>query len=58
MLIASKSFFESPINNKDEARKKFIEMRRNNDYTTNNLLGYKYFSKHYKPTAIDLSKQI
>ena len=33
-------------------------MSRNNDYTTGNLLDYKYFSKHYKLIAINLSKQI
>ena len=33
-------------------------MERNNDYTTENLLDYKYFSKHYKLIAIDLRKQI
>ena len=33
-------------------------MGKNNDYTTGNLLDYEYFSKHYKLTAIDLSKQI
>ena len=32
-------------------------MERNNDYTTGNLLD-EYFSKHYKLTAIDLSKEI
>ena len=32
-------------------------MSNNNDYTTGNLLDYEYFSKHYKPIAIDLSKQ-
>ena len=31
-------------------------MVRNNDFTTRNLLDYKYFSKHYKLIAIDLSK--
>ena len=35
-----------------------IEMGRNNDYTTRNLLYYEYFSKYYKLIAIDLSKQI
>ena len=35
-----------------------VEMGRNNDYMTGNLLDYEYFSKHYKLTAIDLSKQI
>ena len=33
-------------------------MGKNNDYATGNLLGYEYFSKHYKLTAIDVSKQI
>ena len=33
-------------------------MGRNNDYTTGNLIDCEYFSKHYKPIAIDLSKQI
>ena len=28
-----------------------------NDYTTACLLDYNYFNKHYKMTAIDLSKQ-
>ena len=35
-----------------------IEMSKNNDYTTGNLLDSEYFSKHYKLIAIDLSKQI
>ena len=33
-------------------------MSKNNDYTTGNLLDYKYFKDHYKLIAIDLSKQI
>ena len=33
-------------------------MRKNNDYTTGNLLGSEYFLKHYKLIAIDLSNQI
>ena len=32
-------------------------MGRNNDYTTGNLLDYKYFLRHYRLIAIDLSKQ-
>ena len=35
-----------------------MEMNKNNNYTTGNLLDYEYFSKHYKLIAIDLSKQI
>ena len=33
-------------------------MSKNNDYTTGNLLDYKYFLKHYKLIAIDLTNQI
>ena len=33
-------------------------MSKNNDYTTDNLLDYEYFPKHYKVIAVDLSKQI
>ena len=34
-----------------------IEMSRNNDYTTGNLLDVVYFRKNCKLIAIDLSKQ-
>ena len=33
-------------------------MSKNNDYTTDNLLDYEYFSNHYQLIPIDLSKQI
>ena len=46
------------IKHVEEAYKQIIEMGRNNDYTTSNLLDYEYFSKYYKLIAIDLSKQI
>ena len=32
-------------------------MNKNNDYTTDNLLDYECFSRHYKPIARDLSIQ-
>ena len=57
-LIDGKSFFGIPIKNEKETYEQIIEMGRNNDYTTSNLLGYEYFSKHYKLIAIDLSEQI
>ena len=44
VLINGKSFFDMPI--KNEAYQQIIEMGRNNDYTTDNLLDYEYFSKH------------
>ena len=46
------------IKNKEETYEKIIEMRKNNDYTTGNLLDYEYFSNHYRLIVIDLSKQI
>ena len=58
VLIDGKPFFEIPVKNKKEAYEQIIEMSKNNDYTTSNLLDYKYFKDHYKLIAIDLSKQI
>ena len=57
VLIDGKSFFDVPVKDK-EANEKIIEISKNSDYTTGNLLDYEYFSKHYKLIAIDLSKQI
>ena len=47
-----------PVKTKEEAYERIIEISKNNDYTTGNLLDYEHFSKHYKLIAIDLSKQI
>ena len=58
MLIDGKPFFEIPVKNKEEAYEAIIEMTKNNNYTTGNLLDYEYFKDHYKLIAIDLSKQI
>ena len=56
-VTGGKLFFEIPLKNKEQAYEQIIEMSRNNDYTTSNLLDYKYFSKHCKLIVIDLSKQ-
>ena len=58
VLVDGKSVFDVPIKNKEEAYKKIIEMSKNNDYTTGNLLDYECISKHCKLISIDLSKQI
>ena len=58
MLFDGKSFFEIPIENGEERYEQIIEMGRNNDYKTGNLLDYEYFSKYYKLIAIDWNKQI
>ena len=42
---------------KNNLTKKIIEMSRNNDYTTGNLLDFAYFKENYRLVATDLSKQ-
>ena len=56
-MTDGKPFFEIPIKNKEEAYEAIIELSKNNDYTTGNLLDYEYFKDHYKLIATDLSKQ-
>ena len=51
------AFFDLPIKTEEEAFEKIIDISRNNEYTTGNLLDYDYFKKYYKLIAIDLSKQ-
>ena len=60
VLTGGKSFFDVPIKSKckEETNEANIEMSKNSDYTTGNLLDYEYFSKHYKLITIDLSNQI
>ena len=58
VLIDGQRFFEIPVKNKEEAYEAIIEISKNNDYTTGNLLDFEYLSKHYKLIAIDLSNQI
>ena len=57
VLIDRKPFLEILVKNKEEAYEAIIEVSKNNDYTTGNLLDYGYFKDHYKLIAIDLSKQ-
>ena len=57
VLIDGKSFFDLPVKNEEEAYEKIIEMSRNNDYTTGNLLDFAYFKKNYRLITIDLSMQ-
>ena len=57
VIIDKLAFFDLPIKTEEEAYKKIIDISRNNEYTTGNLLDYDYFKKYYKLIAIDLSKQ-
>ena len=47
-LIDNKPFFVQPVKKKQEAHEKRIEMSKNDDYTTGNLLDYLYQQKYYK----------
>ena len=57
VIIDKLPFFDLPIKTEEEAYEKIIDISRNNEYTTGNLLDYDYFKKYYKLIAIDLSKQ-
>ena len=57
VIIDKLVFFDLPIKTEEEAYEKTIDISRNNEYTTGNLLDYDYFKKYYKLIAIDLSKQ-
>ena len=57
VIIDKLAFFDLPIKTEEEAYEKIIDISRNNEYTTGNLLDYDYFRKYYKLIAIDLSKR-
>ena len=57
IIIDKLVFFDLPIKTEEEAYEKIIDISRNNEYTTGNLLDYDYFKRYYKLIAIDLSKQ-
>ena len=57
VIIDKLAIFDLPIKTKEEAYEKIIDISRNNEYTTGNLLDYDYFKKYYKLIAIDLIKQ-
>ena len=49
-----KKIFDLPVKDNEN----IIEMSRNNDYTTGDLLDFAYFKKNYKLIAIDLSTKL
>ena len=57
VIIDKLAFFDLPIKTEEEAYKNIIDISRNNEFTTGNVLDYDYFKKYYKLIAIDLSKQ-
>ena len=42
-MKTTKRIFDVPVKSKEEAYGKIIEIRKNNDYATGNLLGYEHF---------------
>ena len=59
-LIENKPFFDpppSPSKRQTRPHEKLIEMSRNDDYTTGNLLDFSYHQNYYKLIGIDLSRQ-
>ena len=57
VIIDKLAFFDLPIKNEEEAYEQIIDISKNDEYTTGNLLDYDYFKKYYKLIAINLSKQ-
>ena len=59
MIDGRSTIFDQPIKNDRKAYENIpkIATGQGDDYTTNFLLDYNYFKKHYKKIAIDLSKQ-
>ena len=53
MLIYKKSFIHLPVQNKDEAQEKVIEISRNNNEPTGNLLDFANFKENYRLIAND-----
>ena len=47
-----------PVKNEEEAYEEIIEISKNNDYTTGNLLDFVYFKENYRLIATALNKQI
>ena len=48
VIIDKLAFFDLPMKTQEETYEKIIDISRNNEYTTGNLLDYDYFKKFYK----------
>ena len=57
VLIGGYGFFDFSVKNEEEAYEKIIEMSRNNDYTTGDLLDFAYSIENYRLIAMDLTRQ-
>ena len=59
VIIDGRNFYDNPIESDIEKCRelKKVMIGKGEDYTTESLLDYNYFKKHYKLVAVDLSKQ-
>ena len=57
-LVEINHLFDLPVKSKQKAYGKLIEMSRNNEYVTGQLLDYLYHQNYYTLNSIDLDKQI
>ena len=51
VIIDKLPFFDLPIKTEEKAYEKIIDISKNDEYTTGNLLDYDYFKKYYKLIA-------
>ena len=58
-IIDGRNFYDNPIESDIEKYRelKKVMIGKGEDYTTESLLDFNYFDKHYKLVAVDLSKQ-
>ena len=56
-LLENKPLFDQPLKTKQDAYEKLVEMSRNDDYTTGNLLDCFYHQNYCKLISTDLSRQ-
>ena len=56
-FIDNKPVIDQPVKNKQEAYGKLVEMLRNDDYTTENLLDLSYHQNYYEFIDTGLSRE-
>ena len=59
VIIDGRNFYDNPVESDIEKYRelKKVMIGKGEDYPTGSLLDFKYFDKHYKLVAVDLSKQ-
>ena len=57
VIIDKLAFFDLPLKTEEETYEKIIDISRNNEYTTGNLLYYDYFKRYYKLIKIRSSSK-